>query len=73
MENPTKMNDLGMIWGYHYFWKHPYGVFTRYQTKQYSVVLNYSETAAWALSASFPAERALKPETFMKCIKHRPN
>ena len=23
MENPIKMDDLG-IWGYHYFWKHPY-------------------------------------------------
>ena len=24
MENPIKMDDLGPIWGYHYFWKHPY-------------------------------------------------
>ena len=24
MENPIKMND----WGYHYFWKHPYGCFS---------------------------------------------
>ena len=32
MENPIKMDDLGvpkwMIWGYHYFWKHPYGQIT---------------------------------------------
>ena len=24
MENHIKMDDLMMIWGYHYFWKHPY-------------------------------------------------
>ena len=25
MENPIKMDDYWMIWGYHYFWKHPFG------------------------------------------------
>ena len=23
---PTKNDHFGMFWGYHYFWKHPYGV-----------------------------------------------
>ena len=25
MENPIRMDDLGVPWGYPYFWKHPYG------------------------------------------------
>ena len=25
MENPIKMDDLGVPWGYPYFWKHPWG------------------------------------------------
>ena len=23
-----KMDHFGVFWGYHYFWKHPYGIFT---------------------------------------------
>ena len=29
MENPIKMDDLGVPWGYHYFRKHPYVIICR--------------------------------------------
>ena len=40
MENPI-MSIIWMIWGYHYFWKHPYRTASSYDRSSRSIDLNH--------------------------------
>ncbi len=47
MENPIKMDDLGVL--YPYFWKHPYGVSARvfFSENTYFILVESRYNGAW--------------------------